>query len=79
MFFKELVKSGIEDIRFWRTQDKKEIDFIVNNSHAFEIKSNPASFKKNKYKDFTKNYPDIKLNLVTLKDQTCLAILDFVS
>jgi len=66
--FIELIKNSIEDVRFWRTQDKQEIDFIVNEKYAFEVKLNKNSFKATKYKTFKKKYPDVELNLITHSD-----------
>ncbi|MEA1936832.1 MAG: DUF4143 domain-containing protein [Patescibacteria group bacterium] len=45
---------NLDKIKFWRTQDKNEIDFIVKNK-AYEVKFNKANFKESKYKKFKKN------------------------
>lgn len=79
LFFSELVKSGVDDLNFWRTQDKKEVDFIVEQNRAFEIKSQIIKFKTSKYKTFTESYPDIPLSPVALSDETELDVLDFAS
>ena len=77
--FVELTKNSMEDIKFWRTQDKQEIDFIVNEKYAFEVKLNKSSFKAAKYKTFKNKYPDIDLKLVTYSDFYELDIFDFIS
>ena len=40
--FSEMIKSNISEIRFWRTQTKHEVDFIIDNLIAFEIKMGSA-------------------------------------
>lgn len=52
-----------DKIKFWRTQDKNEVDFVVENE-AFEIKFNKANFKESKYKKFRQKYPEIKLQMI---------------
>lgn len=56
--------KDINKIKFWRTQDKKEIDFVIGNE-AFEIKFNLREAKEGKYKQFKNFYPDIKLEFLT--------------
>jgi len=77
--FAELTKNLVEDIKFWRTQDKQEIDFIINEKYAFEVKLNKNNFKTTKYKNFKKNYPNVNLNLITFNDLTEPDIFDFLS
>lgn len=77
MFFSELIKLDAENIHFWRTQDKNEVDFIIDEKWAFEIKVNNKKFSYNKYKKFMQAYPEIDLNPVSLNDG--LEILDFSS
>lgn len=55
-----------ENIRFWRTIQKNEVDFVVNGRYAFEVKANPNQFKQSNYKIFLENYPDITISIVTL-------------
>jgi predicted AAA+ superfamily ATPase len=55
----------IDEIKFWRTIQKNEIDFIVGEK-AFEIKINPKQFKENNYKKFLQNYPKITFFIVSL-------------
>ena len=59
--------KGINDIRFWRTQDKKEVDFIVGNE-AFEIKSDIKNANQKKYKSFQALYPDMPFQFLEEKE-----------
>lgn len=79
MFYSELIKMGINNINYWRTQDKMEIDFIINENAAFEIKFSKTSFQQKKYKNFIKTYPEITFNLLTYQDPDALEIIDFTS
>jgi hypothetical protein len=58
--FSELVKNfGKESVNFWRTKDKKEIDFILkyrNKIIPIETKVNFASFSKKPMNYFLKKY-----------------------
>lgn len=56
----------IERINFWRVTQKNEVDFVVEDKVAFEVKFNPAKFKKKKYEKFLQNYPQIELALITI-------------
>ncbi len=53
-----------EDIHYWRTQKKQEVDFIVQENSALEIKFSKESYKPSKYKFFCTNYPDIPLKFI---------------
>jgi len=57
---------SLDDIRFWRTSQRQEIDFVVAEKEAFEVKVNSESFKKGRYMVFLQNYPDIPLHIVSL-------------
>ncbi len=58
-----------DEIRFWRTLDQKEIDFVISCSNsevkAFEVKFNSLKIKKSKYKKFGEIYPNANLQFVT--------------
>jgi uncharacterized protein len=77
--FTELTKNKVEDIKFWRTHDKQEVDFIVNETNAFEVKLKISSFRESKYKVFKKNYPNLKFNLITYSDPLESDVFDFLS
>ena len=76
IFFTELLKRGIEDIRYWRTQDQAEVDFIVDEQCAFEVKLHARQFKSQKYQRFTNTYPDLPLHALVLNDEEALDVLD---
>ena len=68
LIFKNLTKEyRVDDVRFWRTQNKSEIDFIVDEKYAIEVKANMQSFDPKKYGLFVQNYPDIPLECVDLE------------
>ena len=71
--FRELIeKYPIEEIRFWRTTAKNEVDFVIKDDIAYKVKVNPKLFRKSRYKTFFKNYPQIKFSLISLdaKDES---------
>jgi len=64
--FRQLIeKYDFEEIRFWRTIQKNEVDFVIDEKLAFEVKSQPKEFKETKYKVFLKNYPKIDFSIVS--------------
>ena len=67
--FRELLRTAktTGKIKFWRTQDKKEVDFIMGNE-AFEIKFSKSEKLNRKYKQFEEEYPQIKLTFLTYYD-----------
>jgi predicted AAA+ superfamily ATPase len=79
ILFTEMVKNGKQDIRFWRTQSKQEIDFIVDDTQAFEVKMQARKFSVHKYRAFLEAYPEISLSPVVLSDDSALDMLDFAS
>jgi len=65
--FRQLLERYDESkIKFWRTIQKNEVDFIVNEKEALEVKVNPSRFKKKDYKVFLENYPNMTLSLVSM-------------
>jgi predicted AAA+ superfamily ATPase len=58
--FSELVKKfGKNSIYYWRTKDKKEIDFILRDKNKIipiEVKTNFASFSKRTIEYFLQKY-----------------------
>jgi predicted AAA+ superfamily ATPase len=68
--FRNLVDQfGTEEIRFWRTADGKEVDFVlpgIEQPKAFEVKVDEKSNHPSKYKLFTENYPSIPFNFTNL-------------
>lgn len=67
-----LEKYDKDKIKFWRTSNQNEVDFVIDSKKAFEVKTNTNQFKKTKYKEFLNNYPDTEFSLVSLdkKDKT---------
>ena len=64
-------KYGPDNMRFWRTKDKNEVDFIVQtdkgNFLAYEVKYDQSAFSKTKYKAFTGIYAEIPLRSISLE------------
>jgi len=69
--FTELRKHfGMDALRYWRTQSKKEVDFIVdkkNKIHAFEIKKLYTGQKTTGLEYFHRKYPHSNTFIVTLE------------
>jgi len=66
MAFRELLRTAknIDKVRFWRTQDKKEVDFVVGDK-AYEIKFNTAKKgDKKSYNAFQALYPNIEFQFL---------------
>ncbi|MCK5760275.1 MAG: ATP-binding protein [Candidatus Delongbacteria bacterium] len=76
------ILNNFNGIKFWRTQNKNEVDFLINEQTAFEIKFNRNKFNLSKYKVFNKNYPDIPLYCISYSKnyskETELVIYDFL-
>lgn len=79
ILYSEMVKKGISDIRFWRTQSQHEVDFIVDEKLAIEVKCTPTAFSPSKYKKFKTSYPGIPLHLATHRGGPDLNAIDFTS
>lgn len=64
--FKMLLdRFGFDNLKFWRSQSKNEVDFIlVNEKKAIEVKYNSSLFKPNKYAFFRSKYPDFSFHLL---------------
>ncbi|MBU1016609.1 MAG: ATP-binding protein [Patescibacteria group bacterium] len=63
--FRQLLETvGKEDIRFWRTTDQKEVDFVVKGKRAYEVKYNLSGVKSSRYQTFLESYPNIKFYFV---------------
>jgi len=60
-----LNRFPLDDIKFWRTQDKNELDFVIQDRLAFEVKVTPEHFSLSKYSNFMSKNPDIPVNVVT--------------
>lgn len=63
--FRELLEhTRLDQIKFWRTQNKNEVDFIIGDTHAFEAKYNISTFSRSKYRLFRETYPDMRFHVV---------------
>ncbi len=68
LFFRALLeKYQIEHVRFWRSLNVAEVDFVVDDL-AFEIKTSKKTTKQSKYKSFNKKFPNIKFNILDQED-----------
>ena len=56
-----------DDIRFWRTADGNEVDFVIGTEFqkgfAIECKFDEKSFSRSKYKKFEETYPNFPLQV----------------
>lgn len=57
--------TASDDISFWRTQDKTELDFVVMGQYGFEVKSNPETFSPSTYSGFRERHPSITVDVIT--------------
>lgn len=63
-------KYGRDEIRFWRTTDKKEVDFILPNIQepfAVEVKTGAVYALFKKYRTFTEAYPEMALRFACIE------------
>ncbi len=67
VFRKLLEKNEPDQLKFWRTADGNEVDFVVETSfqkgYAVEVKFQENESKLSKYKVFTNAYPDFPLQI----------------
>ncbi len=72
--------NRVNTIKFWRTQSRHQIDFIIDEKIAIESKFNPRLFKDSKYNRFRGLYPDINLYFAGYKDNSegILSVFDLV-
>jgi len=73
-------KHDKDSIRFWRTTDKNEIDFVISTSLkeglAFEVKLKCPVIKPSGNKKFMENYPDFRFGTISYDiDKACNWIL----
>ncbi|OGC13423.1 hypothetical protein A3J90_08165 [candidate division WOR-1 bacterium RIFOXYC2_FULL_37_10] len=66
-----LDKNGdVDKIKFWRTIQHNEVDFIVSDKEAYEVKSNETLINLSKYRSFSELYPEISITFVVYKKNT---------
>jgi len=64
--FKQFIdKLNLDDIKYWRTATGDEVDFVIEEKIAFEVKYRSSGFARNKYDSFTKQYKSIPLHLIS--------------
>lgn len=64
--FRQLLERYDKDeIKFWRTIQKNEVDFVVKEKLAYEVKINPKKFKEKAYKLFLENYPEADFSIIS--------------
>ncbi|MDO8490123.1 MAG: ATP-binding protein [bacterium] len=71
--YRQLIERHEEDdVKFWRTISKNEVDFIVSETYALEVKSNPKQFKESKYQMFLETYPNIPLRIASFNTKEAI-------
>ncbi len=69
--FRQLLEHDTHDeIRFWRTTDQHEVDFVVGERAAYEVKAGSRPMRRSRYGAFIEAYPNIPLTFVTLDAPT---------
>ena len=64
--FRQLLETYYRDeIKFWRTIQKNEVDFVVAEKFAYEVKAEPKKFREKSYKLFLKNYPNMEFSIIS--------------
>lgn len=67
-----------ESLRFWRTADGQEVDFVavhpVEPGQAFEVKFSPAEIHPARYRKFTDAYPAFSLQFLSWRDPALLRL-----
>jgi len=73
-FFENIVwrefflKYGLDEIKYRRTQQKNEVDLIIEEKKAYEVKFSKELIKESKYKLFKTNYPNLNLEFITFEN-----------
>ncbi|MDR0282623.1 MAG: DUF4143 domain-containing protein [Candidatus Peribacteria bacterium] len=67
--WREMVfQYGLDEMRYWRTQQENEVDFIIEEKKAYEVKFTKNLIRESKYKLFRKKYSHISLEFITFED-----------
>lgn len=72
-FFLQLRQNyALDQLKYWRTADKHEVDFVIEESFgqgkAYEVKWNPATFKRKKYLQFIQTYEKYPLSVLSAEN-----------
>ena len=63
---------GQDRLRYWRTTDKQEVDFVIEERYgegkAYEVKWDSKKFNPHKYRKFTDSYPTFPLECLSARD-----------
>ncbi len=73
VFRQLLEKYNKDEIKFWRTIQKNEVDFVAAERCAYEVKADPKKFKGKAYELFLANYPDVQFFVVSFDVKEVLA------
>lgn len=57
------------DVRYWRTTEQNEVDFVMKDKKALEVKFKQDEFKESKYKLFRSLYSDYDLSVASFKKE----------
>jgi predicted AAA+ superfamily ATPase len=63
-----LFKYWFDKIKYWRNQHQNEIDLIIDEKKAYEVKFSKNLVKESKYKVFRANYPQLNLEFIIFED-----------
>jgi predicted AAA+ superfamily ATPase len=58
----------LDPLKYWRDQNKNEVDFIIKEKKAYEVKFSKNLIKESKYKVFKEKYPNIPLEFITFEN-----------
>ncbi len=76
VYRRQIEVNSKDQVRFWRTADGNEVDFVVeksfNNGEAIEVKFNETEAKPNKYRKFTEAYPTFPLRFLSWRQMDLL-------
>lgn len=80
LVYRRLLETyGSDAIRFWRTQQQHEVDFVVDpmlgQPFALEVKWNASRANPAKYRPFQDAYPEIPLSFIDAKNVLSLPAL----
>jgi len=74
VFREILLKSDIDAIKFWRTQSKNEVDFVIDEKKAYEVKYAASECKVEKYYKFIENYKSIDFSFINIDNVISLCL-----
>jgi len=77
-FYNQLrLKHSPYDIKYWRTADGNEVDFVIEESfgkgYALEVKWNCGQYSTKKFKKFANTYPEFPLSCIDKSNVPILA------